>query len=147
MGNQMKLLVMIGVLLLVGVGSAHAQSDFSNLGGSVGGGSSINDSSSVNRSGAINTSSAGTGSDSGSRVYKNGEATTPGKHVPSTYENSDAAVAMGRNAGLPRPLTIVEAARMAQHAKEAGAAKPTIVLEKDAAGKLIVVQPNTQAKQ
>jgi hypothetical protein len=147
MGNQMKLLVMIGVLLLVGVGSAHAQSNFSNLGGSVGGGSSINDSSSVNHSGSINTSSAGTGSVSDSRVYKNVEATNPGAYVPSTYENYDAAVTMGRNAGLARPLTIVEAARMAQQAKEAGAAKPPILLEKDAAGKLIVVQPNIQAKK
>jgi hypothetical protein len=144
MGNQMKLLVMIGVLLLVGVGSARAQSSFSNV-GSIGG-SSINSVSSLNHSGSIN-SSVGTGSVSDSRVYKNVEATNPGEYVPSTYENYDAAVTMGRNAGLVRPLTIVEAARMAQQAKEAGAAKPTILLEKDAAGKLILVQPNIQAKQ
>jgi hypothetical protein len=137
MGIQMKIPVLAIILVLAGVGTVSAQSlqSVPSVGGpGIGNSGSINGSGPINR--ASSTSSVG---DSNPRASKNVEATNPGEYVPSTFENYDAAVDMGRNAGLARPLTIVEAARKAQHAKEAGAAKSTILLEKNAEGNLIIV--------
>ena len=140
-GIQMKFLLAAGVLLLVGTGSANAQS-MSNV-GTIGGGSSLNGASSVNNSPTINPSggsSAGVVSDP--RSSKSVEGTNPGEYVPSTFESYDAALSLGEIAKRIHPLTVVEAARLAQQAKANPAAKPALVLEKDPDGNLIVVPPN-----
>jgi hypothetical protein len=143
----MKLLLIAGILVLASVGSASAQS----LAGVPGvGGSSINNSGSLSSGRSINTSSVG-GSVSPSRSYINVEAKNPGEFVPSTFEDYNVALDQGENARRVRPLTIVEAAHMAQQAKAAAAGKPAIVLEKNAEGNLITVsakdQPSAPAKQ
>lgn len=133
----MKIPAIAVLLVLAGAGSVKAQSlqAVPTIGGpGIGGSGSLNGSGAINR--ASSTPSPVGNSDP--RVSKNVEATNPGEYVPSTYENYDAAVDMGRNA-VVRPPTLVEAARMAQHAKEAGAAKPMILLEKNAEGNLIIV--------
>jgi hypothetical protein len=144
MGMLMKFLLAAGVLLFVGMGSTQAQS-LSNV-GSIGGGSSLNGSSSVNHSASANT---GGGSNSlplsGPRPSKNVEGTNPGEFVPSTFESYDAALSLGEIAKRMHPLSIVEAARSAQQAKANLAAKPALVLEKDADGNLIVVPPSVPA--
>jgi hypothetical protein len=138
---EMKFSVMAVVLFLASVGSAGAQS----LGGvPTVGGSAINNSGSINSSSSINTRSLGAPLDSTARAFKNVEATNPGEFVPSTFEDYDAAVNMGESARRFRPLTIVEAAHVAQKAKAAGAVKPGIILEQDAEGKLVFVQSAAQ---
>jgi hypothetical protein len=137
----MKFLLVAGVLLLVGTGSANAQS-MSNV-GSIGAGSSLNGASSVNHSATMNPnggSSAGIVSDP--RSSKSVEGTNPGEFVPSTFESYDAALSLGEMAKRVRPLTVVEAARLAQQAKANPGAKPALVLEKDPDGNLIVVTPS-----
>lgn len=144
LGMLMKFLLAAGVLLLVGIGSTQAQS-LSNV-GSIGGGSSLNGSSSMNHSPTMNTGGgSSTGSVSNSRPSKNVEATNPGEFVPSTFESYDAALSLGEIANRMHPLTIVEAARLAQQAKANPAAKPALVLEKDAEGNLIVVPAGVPA--
>jgi hypothetical protein len=76
---------------------------------------------------------------------RNIEATNPGEYVPSTCENYDSAVNIGRNARLIRPPTLVEAARTAQQARATGALKPAIVLDKDGEGNLVIVTAKGQA--
>ena len=138
LGMPMKLILAAGALLFVGMGSTQAQS-LSNV-GSVGGGTSLNGSSSVNNSPTINT---GGGSSSlpvsSPRPSKNVDATNPGEYVPSTFESYDAALSLGEIAKRMHQPTIVEAARLAQQAKANPAAKPSLVLEKDGDGNLIVV--------
>jgi hypothetical protein len=146
MGMQMRFLVMTGMLLSIGVGSAHAQASVGTLGGSVGAGS-INNAGSLGRNGGMNSASSATGSLPAPIVRKNVGGTNPGQFVPSTYESYAAAVEMAEIAGRARPLTIVEAAQMAQKAKATGGAtKPAIVLDEDSDGKLIVVQPSVQPR-
>jgi hypothetical protein len=143
-GTRMKFLLVAGVLLLVGTGSANAQS-MSNV-GSIGAGSSLNGASSVNHSATMNPSggsSAGIVSDP--RSSKSVEGTNPGEFVPSTFESYDAALSLGEIAKRVRPLTIVDAARLAQQAKANPTAKPALVLEKDPDGNLIVVPPGVPA--
>jgi hypothetical protein len=139
----MKFLVMAGILLFAGIGSAAAQAYVGapGSGSSVGAGPSLNGGTGINGAGAINGASptnSTVGSDS--QPSRNVQATNPGEFVPSTFENYDAAVGMGEDTVRFRPLSVVEAARRAQQAKASAATKPAIFLEKDSEGKLIVVQ-------
>jgi hypothetical protein len=144
MGIAMKFLMMAGILLFVGIGSAGAQAYVGGPGSgtNVGAGSSLNSTSGINGAGAINTANSASNSNVGSdsQPAQNVQATNSGEFVPSTFENYRAAVSMGEEAGHVRPPTVVEAARLAQQVKAANAAKPAIVLEKDAEGKLIIVE-------
>jgi hypothetical protein len=139
MGIRMKVLLMTGILILIRVSSASAQS--------LGGGSVINNSNSINSSGSINGVGLSQNSSpvSGTHASPNVAATNPGEFVPSTFEDYDAALNQGENARHFRPLTVVEASRLAQQAKAAGPARSAIMLEKDAEGNLIVVQANAQS--
>jgi hypothetical protein len=134
----MKFLVMAGILLFAGIGSASAQG---YVGGStVGAGSGLNGVGAINGAGAMNGDSSAKGHVSAPRPAENIQATNPGEFVPSTFQNYPDALGMGEAAGRVRPLTVVEAARSAQQAKAASVAKPAIVLEKDTEGKLIVFE-------
>ena len=134
----MKLFMVAGALLFVGVGSVRAQGYVG--GSSVGAGSGLNGAGTLNGSGSMNGGSSTTGRVSEPRHTDNVQATNPGEFVPSTFENYPAALSMGEEARRARPLTVVEAARFAQQGKTAAATKPTLVLEKNSEGKLIVVE-------
>jgi hypothetical protein len=140
-GIRMKFLLVAGALIFLGTGSANAQS-LSNV-GTIGAGSSLNGASSVNNSPTMNPSGSSTGGTvSDPRRSKSVEATNPGEFVPSTFESYDAALSLGEMAKRVHPLTVVEAARLAQQAKANPASKPALVLEKDPDGNLIVVPPS-----
>ena len=138
LGIAMKFFMMAGVLLFAGVGSVSAQGYVG--GSSVGAGAGLNGAGTLNGSGTMNGGSSTTGRVSDPRHTDNIQATNPGEFVPSTFENYPAALSMGEEARRARPLTVVEAARFAQQAKAAAAAKSALVLEKDSEGKLIVVE-------
>jgi hypothetical protein len=145
MGMQMKIPAIAVVLFLAGAAAAGAQSLPAVP--TVGGNPGIGSSGSLNSSGAINhpgwtPSSVG---DSDPRASRSIEATNPGEYVSSTFENYDSAVNIGRNAGLVRPPTLVEAAHAAQQARATGALKAPIVLEKDREGNLVIVAAKGQA--
>ena len=138
----MRFLVLAGCLLFIGVGSAQAQSSFGALGNNVGGGSSLNSAGSLNHAGEINFggSSGSSSLPDTQQPRRNVEATNPGEFVPSTFENYDTALNMGQDATHARPLSVADAARMAQKARAAATTKPAIRLEKDAEGKLVIVE-------
>ena len=142
----MKLFMMAGALLFVGVGSVSAQGYVG--GSSVGAGSGLNGVGTLNGSGTVNSVGSTSGRVSEPRHTDNVQARNPGEFVPSTFENYPAALSMGEEARRARPLTVVEAARLAQQTKAAAAIRPAIVLEKDAEGKLMVLGTTpVQAKQ
>jgi hypothetical protein len=137
----MKFLVMAAVMLFVSLGSVQAQSI--GGGGSVGDGGGINSATSISHAIGINGGGgAAPAAASSAPTAKNVSGTNPGEFVPSTFESYGTALTMGQNAGHARPLSVAEAARMAQRAKLAANTKPTIILDKDAQGKLVVVQAN-----
>lgn len=129
---------MAAMLLLVGVGSVRAQGYVG--GGSGGAGSGLNGVAGMNGAGALNGGSSAAGQVSEPRHIENVQATNPGEFVPSTFENYSVALSLGKAAGRNRQLTVVEAARLSQQARAAGTARPAIVLEKNAEGKLIIVE-------
>jgi hypothetical protein len=140
----MKIFAMAGFLLFVGIGSAGAQGYVGGPGSgtNVGGGASLNSATGMNGAGGINTTNSTSVSVTGpdSRQAQNVQATNPGEFVPSTFQDYAAAVSMGEEARGMRRLTVAEAARLSQQTKMAGAAKSAIVLEKDADGKLILLE-------
>ena len=114
----------------------------------MGAGSGLNGVGTLNGSGTVNSVGSTSGRVSEPRHTDNVQARNPGEFVPSTFENYPAALSMGEEAGRVRPLTVVEAARLAQQAKAAATTKPAILLEKDAEGKLVVLGTTpVQAKQ
>lgn len=140
---HMKFFVIAGIMLFVSVGAANAQS----LAGVSGiGGSSINNAGSVNNSGSINFESRSSSGSSASNAgaTRSVAGTNPGEFVPSTFEAYDKALDQGQEAARIRPISLAGAARLAQKAKAAGAMKPAMVLEKNAEGKLIVIQAEPQ---
>jgi hypothetical protein len=139
----MKFWTMAGILLFAGVGSAGAQGMVGGTGsGSVGGAASLNSATGLNASNSINTANASPSSTVGADAgpAQNDQARNPGEFVPSTFQNYHAALGLGEEAGRARPVSVVEAARLARQTKATSAAKPSVVLDKDAEGKLIVVQ-------
>lgn len=138
LGIAMKLFMMAAVLLFVGVGSVSAQGYVG--GSSVGAGSGLNGVGTLNGNGTINSVGSTSGRVLEPRHTDNVQARNPGEFVPSTFENYPAALSMGEAAERMRQPTVAEAARLAQQARAAGVTKPALVLEKDAEGKLIVVE-------
>jgi hypothetical protein len=140
----MKTLAFAGLLLFVGVGSACAQ-DLGSTTGSVGSSGSINSGGSLTSSSGINSTSStnNAASVSGTPSYKNVEGTNPDAYVPSTFENYDDAVSKGNEARGVRQPSLADAARKAQQAKAVHPAKPGMVVERDATGKLVATPAAT----
>jgi hypothetical protein len=141
MGMQMKTLLLAGLLLFVGVGSANAQADLSSSTGSIGNSGSINSGGSLTSSSGINSTAStnNASSVSGQPSYRNVEGTNPDAYVPSTFENYDDAVTQGDAARRVRQPSLADAARKAQQTKATHPTKPGVVVERDATGKLVAV--------
>lgn len=144
MGIQMKILVFAGLLLFIGVGSAHAQADILSSTGSIGNSSSLNSGGSISSSSGINSTASTTNANSvsGQPSYRNVEGTNPDPYVPSTFANYDDAVTQGNAAQKQRQPSLADAARKAQQAKAAHPVKPGVVVDRDATGKLVTVPPS-----
>ena len=68
----------------------------------------------------------------------NQNSKNPGEFVPSRFTNYGDAVALGVIESGMRPLTVAEAARLAQMQKKNAEQKPAINLDKDEDGKLVI---------
>jgi hypothetical protein len=111
-----------------------------NSANSLGSGGGVNGAGSIN---APSTSSAPVSAPSAPGAIAdrnvNQNSKNPGDYVPSKFTNYGEAVALGEIEMGMRPLTVAEAARLAQQKKkDATNAKPSIVLVKDDAGKLVI---------
>ena len=58
--------------------------------------------------------------------------------MPSTFTSYGEAVELGKLEAQMKPMTLAEAARLAQEQRKNAAAKPVIVLDKDGDGKLVI---------
>jgi hypothetical protein len=140
-----RIVVLAGLLILTG--TAHAQAVGSptgilngagsiNSAGSYGSGGGINGAGSVNGPSASPAVASAPGAVADRNV--NQSSKNPGEYVPSKFTNYGEAVALGEIESGMRPLTVAEAARMAQQQKKNGNTKTVIVLEKDGDGKLAI---------
>lgn len=149
MGTQMKTIVFAGLLLFVGVGTAQAQADVGSTSASIGSNGSINSGGSISSGSGINSTAHinNAGSVSGTPSYRNIAGQNPDAYVPSTFENYQDAVSQGDEARRMRQPSLADAARNAQQAKAAHPAKPGVVVERDATGKLVATPaaPETPA--
>jgi hypothetical protein len=144
-----KTLLVASFLILAG--TIHGQAAASPT-GTLNGAGSINNASSVgsgsgglNGAGSINGGSApapaapasAPGAAAADRSV-NQNSKNPGEYVPSRFTNYGDAVALGVVESGMRPLTVAEAARLAQMQKKNAEQKPVIVLDKDDDGKLVI---------
>jgi hypothetical protein len=132
-----KTLLLAGILVFAG--TARAQ-----MGATINNASSLANGGALNGVGSINAvpaaSTAAPTSAPGAAVDRavNQNSKNPGEYVPSRFTNYGDAVALGVVESGLRPLTVAEAARMAQMQKKNAEPKPVIVLDKDDDGKLVI---------
>jgi len=142
-----KIIVVASFLIFAGV--AHGQTgatinsysgigDSAGLGGApgLGAGSGIGGSPNINlptASGSVPSAPAAAADRDVNQNSKN-----PGNYVPSRFTNYREAVALGEVESGMRPLTVAEAARMAQARKKNASQRPAIVLDRDENGKLVI---------
>ena len=142
-----KTLLLASFLILAG--TVHGQAVASPT-GALNGAGSLNNSSGIGNGGGLNglgsinapsaASSAGPASAPGAALDRNvnQNSKNPGEYVPSRFSNYGDAVALGVVESGIRPLTVAEAARLAQTRKKNAEQKRVIVLERDANGNLVI---------
>ena len=145
--HMKKTFLLASFLVLAGTvhGQVQSQSGTLNGAGSMNNASSVgNGSAGLNGAGSINGGSASApaapasapGAAADRSVNQNSK--NPGEYVPSRFTNYGDAVALGVIESGMRPLTVAEAARLAQVQKKNAEQKPVIVLDKDDDGKLVI---------
>jgi hypothetical protein len=143
----MKRTLLLASFLIL-AGTVHGQGSASP-GGSLNGAAGLNNAASIGNGGALNgmgsintpaASSAAPVSAPGAAVDRNvnQNSKNPGEYVPSRFTNYGDAVALGVVESGIRPLTVAEAARLAQTQKKNAEQKRVIVLDKDDDGKLMI---------
>ena len=145
MGNDMKKTLLLASFLIL-AGTVHGQAlgspaailngagSMNNAGGSLGSGGGLNGAGSINvplrpqrrRMPQLPWRSGG--------PQRESEFEKPGEYVPSRFSNYGDAVALGVVESGIRPLTVAEAARMAQTQKKNAEQKRVIVLDRNANG-------------
>jgi hypothetical protein len=143
----MKKTLLLGSFLIL-AGAAHGQGVVSPT-GTLNGAGSVNNASGLgsgsaglNGAGSINggSASAAPASAPGAAADRsvNQSSKNPGEYVPSKFTNYGDALALGVVESGMRPLTVAEAAKLAQEQKKNANQKQVIVLEKDDDGKLVI---------
>lgn len=147
--NMKKTLLLASFLVLAG--TVHGQGASSPT-GTLNGAGSMNNAGTLGSGGGLN----GTGSINGGYAAApavpsapgaaadrnvNQSSKNPGEYVPSRYSSYGDAVTLGVVESGIRPLTVAEAARLAQMQKKNAEQKPVIVLERDANGTLVIAAP------
>jgi len=127
--NMRKILMLAGILVFAG--AARAQ-----VGGSLNSGGSVNKMGSLN--GGSGRSSDADAANTLPDSTTNRNSSNPGIFVPSTFTSYGKAVELGKLEALMKPMSLAEAARLAQEQRKNAAAKPVIVLDKDGDGKLVI---------
>jgi hypothetical protein len=148
-GEHMKETFLLASFLVL-AGAVHGQG-VQSPSGTLNGAGSVNNASSIgsgsaglNGAGSINGGSASApatpASAPGAAADRavNQSSKNPGEYVPSRFSTYGDAVALGVVESGIRPLTVAEAARLAQTQKKNAEQKPAIVLDKDEDGKLVI---------
>ena len=143
MGTNMRT-ALVAAIVLIFAGTAHAQLSGGSLNS---GGSALNSASSVNNTvgsngaGSINTDS---GTSTASAPHTNRDAIVnqnsknPGEFVPSTFSSFSDAIATAKLEAALQPVTVAEAARLAQASRKKNRRANVIHLDEDETGHLVI---------
>jgi hypothetical protein len=133
-----KILLLAGIMVFAGTARAQIGGSLNNHAG-IGNSGAINGATSINSSSAppANAAPVSAPGAAADRAV-NQSSKNPGEFVPSRFTNFGDAVALGVLESGIRPLTVAEAARLAQLQKKNAEPKPVIVLDKDDDGKLVI---------
>jgi hypothetical protein len=129
-----KTLLLAGIIVFAG--AAHGQGII-NGAGSMNGAGGLNGHSSID-SEVVTAVNRPSEPPPVSDVVVNQNSKNPGDFVPSTFSNYREAVALGEFEAHQKPLTIVEAARLAQQQKKNASPKPVLQVQQNAQGKLVI---------
>jgi hypothetical protein len=123
-----------------GNGILNSAGSINNLSGigSVGG---INGAASINGASGVPVTAPASAPGAAADRAVNQNSKNPGDYVPSRSSNYGDAVALGVLESGIRPLTVAEAARLAQLQKKNAEQKRVIVLDRDANGNLVIAPP------
>jgi hypothetical protein len=136
--HMRKTLLLVGILIFAGTARAQAAigGSINNL-GSIGSGGSLNGAAGMN-AGALTTGSVPSAPSVAGDYLVNQNSANPGPFVPSTFTSYGEAVELGKLEAAMKPMTLAEAARLAQEQKKNASKKNVIVLEKNDDGKLVI---------
>jgi hypothetical protein len=119
-----------------GNGILNGAGSINNLSG-LGSASGINGAASINGASALPAAPLSAPGAAADRAV-NQNSKNPGEYVPSRFTNYGDAVALGVVESGIRPLTVAEAARLAQAHKKNVEQKRVIVLDRDGNGNLVI---------
>lgn len=128
--------MLAGILVIAGTARAQLGGSINNL-GSMNGTGSLNGASGIN-AGALTSVSLPSAPTTSSDFVVNQDSKNPGQYVPSTFASYSEAVALGKLQAQTKPLTLADAARIAQERKKDGGQKPALVVEENARGRLVI---------
>jgi hypothetical protein len=137
-GDDMrKTLLLAGLFVFAGTARAQMGGPINNHGG-IGNVGGLNGAGSINAGSAPAPAAPASAPGAAADRSVNQNSKNPGEFVPSRFTNYGDAVALGVIESGMRPLTVAEAARIAQMQKKNAEQQPAIVLEKDEDGKLVI---------
>jgi hypothetical protein len=123
-----------------GNGILNSAGSINNLSG-LGSASGINGAASINGASAVPAAAPASAPGAAADRNVNQNSKNPGEYVPSSFANYGDAVALGVVESRIRPLTVAEAARLAQAQKKNLEQKRVIVLDRDPNGNLVIAPP------
>jgi hypothetical protein len=131
-------LLLAGILILAGTARAQAPigGSINNL-GSISSGGSLNGAAGMN-AGSLTPVSVPSAPTAAADSLANQNSKNPGQFVPSTFTSYSDAVELGKREAAMKPMTLAEAARLAQEQKKAASKKSVIVVDRTDDGKLVI---------
>ena len=131
-----KTLLLAGILVFAGTARAQIGGSINNLG-------TINSMGSLNGTAGINAGATGptampSAPTAAADSLVNLNSKNPGQFVPSTFTSYGEAVELGNLEAKLKPMTLAEAARLAQEQKKNASKKPVRLVARNDDGKLVI---------
>ena len=133
-----KTLLLAGVLFFAGTARAQVGGSINNL-GSINSGGSLNGAAGLN-AGALTPMSVPGAPTTAADYVVNQNSKNPGPFVPSTFASYGEALALGKLQAQMKPMTLAEAARLAQEQRKVASTKPAIVVASNDDGTLVMAR-------
>jgi hypothetical protein len=134
--HMRKTLLLAGILFLAGTARAQMGGSINNL-GSISSGGSLNGAAGLN-AGALTPISVSSAPTTAADYVVNQNSKNPGPFVPSKFASYGEAVALGKLEAEMKPMTLAEAARLAQEQKKVASKKLPIVMASNDDGTLVI---------
>jgi len=134
--HMRKTLLLVGILVFAGTARAQMGGSINNL-GSIGTTGSLNGAAGMN-AGALTPVSVPSAPLVAADYVVNQNSKNPGPFVPSRFASYAEALALGKLQAEMKPMTLAEAARLAQEQKKVASKKPAIVVVSNDEGTLVI---------